>query len=85
MLQPDSETVSTIYSALESVHASLAIMAYNGMPKQLYKEEVHSSSSLLITFYTKNFKTFTDRHSCWTLIFLYFVISFIIHISFCLH
>nr|GLL18743.1 nipped-B-like protein isoform X1 [Ipomoea trifida] len=37
---PDSETVSTIYSALESVHASLAIMAYNGMPKQLYKEEI---------------------------------------------
>ncbi|VFQ68533.1 unnamed protein product [Cuscuta campestris] len=37
---PDSETVTSIYSALESVHASLAIMAYSGMPKQLYKEEI---------------------------------------------
>ncbi|CAH9092561.1 unnamed protein product [Cuscuta epithymum] len=36
----DSESLSSIYGALESVHASLAIMAYNGMPKQLYKEEI---------------------------------------------
>ncbi|XP_010317890.1 sister chromatid cohesion protein SCC2 isoform X2 [Solanum lycopersicum] len=36
----DAEVVSSIFCALESIHAALAIMAYNGMPKQLYKEEI---------------------------------------------
>ncbi|KAG5615002.1 hypothetical protein H5410_014826 [Solanum commersonii] len=36
----DAEVVSSIFCALESIHAVLAIMAYNGMPKQLYKEEI---------------------------------------------
>ncbi|WCJ25615.1 PHD finger family protein [Euphorbia peplus] len=36
---PDSEAVSTVLCALESIHASLAVMAHSNMPKQLYKEE----------------------------------------------
>lgn len=32
--------VSLIFCALESIHAALAVMAYNGMPKLLYNEEV---------------------------------------------
>lgn len=32
--------VSSIFSGLESIHAALAVMAHNEMPKQLYKEEV---------------------------------------------
>ncbi|KAL2552247.1 PHD finger family protein [Forsythia ovata] len=36
---PDADTMSCIYCALESIHAALAIMAHDGMPKQLYKEE----------------------------------------------
>ncbi|KAJ8557203.1 hypothetical protein K7X08_002828 [Anisodus acutangulus] len=36
----DAEVVSSIFCALESIHAALALMAYNGMPKQLYKEEI---------------------------------------------
>lgn len=35
----DSEA-SLILCALESIHAALAVMAYNNMPKQLYKEEI---------------------------------------------
>lgn len=34
--------VSSLYCALESIHAALAIMAIDGMPKQIYKEEVSS-------------------------------------------
>lgn len=41
-MQVDTEVVSLIFCALESIHATLAIMAYRGMPKQLYKEEVCS-------------------------------------------
>lgn len=40
VMQMDTEVVSSIFCALESIHAALAIMAYNGMPKQLYKEEI---------------------------------------------
>lgn len=40
MLQSDSEVVSYVFCALESIHAALAVMAHNNMPKQLYKEEV---------------------------------------------
>lgn len=36
--------VSSLYCALESIHAALAIMAQDGMPKQIYKEEVFSLS-----------------------------------------
>ncbi|XP_058184765.1 sister chromatid cohesion protein SCC2 isoform X2 [Rhododendron vialii] len=36
----DSDVVSSICGALESIHAALAIMAYNDMPKQLYNEEL---------------------------------------------
>ncbi|XP_028073034.1 sister chromatid cohesion protein SCC2 isoform X3 [Camellia sinensis] len=36
----DSDVVSSVCGALESIHAALAIMAYNDMPKQLYKEEI---------------------------------------------
>ncbi|KAL6961216.1 Sister chromatid cohesion protein 2 [Sarracenia purpurea var. burkii] len=36
----DSDVVSSVCGALESIHAALAIMAHNDMPKQLYKEEI---------------------------------------------
>ncbi|CAA3017388.1 nipped-B isoform X1 [Olea europaea subsp. europaea] len=36
---PDADVISSIYCALEAIHAALAIMAHNGMPKMLYKEE----------------------------------------------
>lgn len=36
----DSDVVSSVCGALESIHAALAVMAYNDMPKQLYKEEI---------------------------------------------
>uniref|UniRef100_A0A2N9ILA6 Sister chromatid cohesion protein n=1 Tax=Fagus sylvatica TaxID=28930 RepID=A0A2N9ILA6_FAGSY len=36
----DSDAVSSIFCALESIHAALAVMAYNQMQKQLYKEEI---------------------------------------------
>ncbi|CAL1392291.1 unnamed protein product [Linum trigynum] len=35
-----SDAVSYVFSALESIHAALAVMAHNSMPKQLYKEEL---------------------------------------------
>lgn len=40
LLQSSSEVLSAISVALESIHAAIGIMAYNGMPKQIYKEEV---------------------------------------------
>lgn len=40
--QSDSNVVSSINCALESIHAALAVMANNQMPKQLYKEEVYA-------------------------------------------
>ncbi|KAL1205894.1 Sister chromatid cohesion protein SCC2 [Cardamine amara subsp. amara] len=36
----DSDSVSLVLGALESIHASLAVMANSDMPKQLYKEEI---------------------------------------------
>nr|XP_043640101.1 sister chromatid cohesion protein SCC2 isoform X2 [Erigeron canadensis] len=36
----NSDVVSAITVALESIHAAIGIMAYNGMPKQIYKEEI---------------------------------------------
>ncbi|KAF5735591.1 nipped-B-like protein isoform X3 [Tripterygium wilfordii] len=36
----DSDVVTVVICALESIHAALAIMAHNHMPKQLYKEEI---------------------------------------------
>lgn len=36
----DSDVMVSISVALESMHAALSIMAFNGMPKQLYKEEI---------------------------------------------
>ncbi|AES74937.2 putative chromatin regulator PHD family [Medicago truncatula] len=36
----NSELVSSLLVALESIHAALAVMAHTDMPKQLYKEEV---------------------------------------------
>ncbi|PPD97068.1 hypothetical protein GOBAR_DD05928 [Gossypium barbadense] len=36
----DSDVFSLVFCALESIHASLAIMAHNDMPKQLYHEEI---------------------------------------------
>ncbi|XP_022144453.1 sister chromatid cohesion protein SCC2 isoform X2 [Momordica charantia] len=36
----DSDAIATVFCALESIHASLAVMAYNQMPKLLYKEEI---------------------------------------------
>ncbi|XP_058080840.1 sister chromatid cohesion protein SCC2 isoform X2 [Magnolia sinica] len=36
----DSDIVSLVICALESTHASLAIMTHHDMPKQLYKEEI---------------------------------------------
>ncbi|KAJ9564113.1 hypothetical protein OSB04_000079 [Centaurea solstitialis] len=35
-----SDVVSAISVALESIHAAIGIMAYSGMPKQIYKEEI---------------------------------------------
>ncbi|XP_051140843.1 sister chromatid cohesion protein SCC2 isoform X2 [Andrographis paniculata] len=35
----NADVVSSIYCSLESIHAALAILAHDGMPKQLYKEE----------------------------------------------
>ncbi|KAK4393180.1 Sister chromatid cohesion protein SCC2 [Sesamum angolense] len=35
----DADVVSSIYCSLESIHAALAIVTHDGMPKQLYKEE----------------------------------------------
>ncbi|CAI0388145.1 unnamed protein product [Linum tenue] len=35
-----SDAVSYVFSALESIHAALAVMTHNSMPKQLYKEEL---------------------------------------------
>ncbi|CAI9780691.1 unnamed protein product [Fraxinus pennsylvanica] len=37
---PDADVMSCIYCALEAIHAALAIMAHDGMPKMLYKEEI---------------------------------------------
>ncbi|EXB38089.1 Nipped-B-like protein [Morus notabilis] len=36
----DSDIISSIFCGLESIHAALAMMAHNEMPKQLYKEEI---------------------------------------------
>ncbi|XP_039067046.1 sister chromatid cohesion protein SCC2-like isoform X2 [Hibiscus syriacus] len=36
----DSDVFSLVFCALESIHASLAVMAHNDMPKQLYHEEI---------------------------------------------
>ncbi|KAL1338205.1 sister chromatid cohesion protein SCC2 [Arachis hypogaea] len=36
----DSELISSILIALESIHAALAVMAHTEMPKQIYKEEI---------------------------------------------
>ncbi|KAK7316299.1 hypothetical protein VNO77_35233 [Canavalia gladiata] len=36
----DSELLSSVLIALESIHAALAVMAHTDMPKQLYKEEI---------------------------------------------
>lgn len=47
MFQSDSDAISSIFCGLESIHAALAVMAHNEMPKQLYKEEVNSYLSKL--------------------------------------
>ncbi|OMO73252.1 Zinc finger, PHD-type [Corchorus capsularis] len=36
----DSDVFSLVFCALESIHASLAVMAHSDMPKQLYHEEI---------------------------------------------
>ncbi|KAJ0043650.1 hypothetical protein Pint_19084 [Pistacia integerrima] len=40
IFQQDSGAVATVFCALESIHAALAVMAHDQMPKQLYKEEI---------------------------------------------
>lgn len=40
IFQSDSEVMTSIWVALESIHAALAVMANVDMPKQIYKEEV---------------------------------------------
>lgn len=42
LVQSNSDVVSAIAVALESIHAAITIMAYDGMPKQIYKEEVYA-------------------------------------------
>ncbi|XP_073005499.1 sister chromatid cohesion protein SCC2 [Typha latifolia] len=37
---PDTDTEASILCALESIHAMLAIMTHQDMPKQLYREEI---------------------------------------------
>lgn len=42
-LQPDAaDAEHSVFSALESIHAALAIMTNPDMPKQLYREEVRT-------------------------------------------
>ncbi|GAV65698.1 Cohesin_HEAT domain-containing protein/Nipped-B_C domain-containing protein [Cephalotus follicularis] len=36
----DSDVVLSVFGALEAIHAVLAVMAHDNMPKQLYKEEI---------------------------------------------
>lgn len=41
--QPDAaDAEPLVFSALESIHAALAIMTHHDMPKQLYREEVYT-------------------------------------------
>ncbi|RVW30416.1 Sister chromatid cohesion protein SCC2 [Vitis vinifera] len=40
MPESDTDAVSSVFCALESIHAALAVMTHNDMPKQLYKEEI---------------------------------------------
>lgn len=61
--QSDSDVVSLICGALESIHAALAIMAYNDMPKQLYNEEVHASDQFCVTFSIYLLQYFIELHS----------------------
>jgi cohesin loading factor subunit SCC2 len=42
MFQSDSDVVSSIFCALESIHAALAVIGNDQMQKQLYKEEVNA-------------------------------------------
>lgn len=50
IFQSDSDIVSSIFCALESIHAALAVMAYNQMQKQLYKEEVNAFFFIWLSF-----------------------------------
>lgn len=50
IFQSDSDIVSSIFCALESIHAALAVMAYNQMQKQLYKEEVNAFFFFWLSF-----------------------------------
>jgi hypothetical protein len=46
-LQPDAtDAEPLVFSALESIHAALAIMTHHDMPKQLYQEEEYTSEFL---------------------------------------
>ncbi|XP_044468075.1 sister chromatid cohesion protein SCC2-like [Mangifera indica] len=36
----DSDAIAMVFCALESIHAALAVMAYEQMPKRLFKEEI---------------------------------------------
>ncbi|KAK6928115.1 Sister chromatid cohesion C-terminal domain [Dillenia turbinata] len=38
--QSDADVASSVFCALESIHAALMVMAHIDMPKQIYKEEV---------------------------------------------
>jgi len=51
LFQSDSELVSSVLIALESIHAALAVMAHTDMPKQLYNEEVRSMFMIISSKY----------------------------------
>ncbi|KAK4768598.1 hypothetical protein SAY87_003739 [Trapa incisa] len=40
LLRSDSDVIPSVLCALESIHAALAVMSHNHMPKQLYREEI---------------------------------------------
>ncbi|KAK6913333.1 HEAT repeat associated with sister chromatid cohesion protein [Dillenia turbinata] len=42
--QSDSDVASSVFCALESIHAALMVMAHHDMPKQLYNEEVQNAA-----------------------------------------
>lgn len=46
--QLDADVVTSLYCSLESIHAALAIMAHDDMPKRIYNEEVMSCNSFFI-------------------------------------
>lgn len=87
--QSDSDVVSLVFCALESIHAALAVMAHNNMPKQLYKEEVlffffnwQCFIIVLSVLYFLLLKNFSDYSPWWLIMLLpYQIIERILEFS----